>query len=154
MKNVVITPDKALQSARSYCAFQERCHSEMKDKLYSWNLHKKDVDEIIAQLISEGFLNEERFAIAYAGGKFRIKKWGKEKIRQALKSKFVSDYSINKALNLLEEKDVKETIKEIIAKKSPKIKEPDGWKKKHKIAQYLLSRGFEKDMIWGILGEE
>jgi regulatory protein len=154
MKNSVITPEKALESARSYCAFQERCHSEMKDKLYSWQLHKKDVDEIMAQLITEGFLNEERFAIAYAGGKFRIKKWGKEKIRQALKAKYVSDYSINKALSLLEEKDVKATIKEIIAKKSPKVKEPDGWKKKYKIAQYLLSRGFEKDMIWEILGEE
>jgi|ERR1035441_7812474 regulatory protein len=154
MNNVVITPEKALESARSYCAFQERCHSELKDKLYSWNLHKKDVEEIIAKMITEGFLNEERFAIAFAGGKFRIKKWGKEKIRQALKTKYVSDYSINKALGLLDEKDIKKTIKEIIARKSTQIKEPVAWKKKYKIAQYLLSRGFDKDMIWEILGDE
>ncbi len=154
MNTTIITPLKALEKARAYCAFQERCHSEMKTKLYSWKLHKKEVEEIIAQLITEGFLNEERFAIAFAGGKFRIKKWGKEKIRQALKAKSVSDYSINKALSLIEQKDIKKTIQDIIAKKAPTIKESNPLKKRYKIAQYLMSRGFDKDLVWDIMGEE
>jgi regulatory protein len=150
---VQIDIKKALEKARSYCKYQERCHSEVKDKLYEWGLYKKDVEQIIAQLITENFLNEERFAIIYAGGKFRIKKWGKEKIKQALKFKKVSDYSINKALKEIDGKDYRKAITEIINKKKKEIKETDGWKKKYKISQYLYSRGFERELVSDLLEE-
>src|SRR4249919_2672470 len=88
----------ALQKAKHYCAYQERCHSEVRDKLYSFGLHRNEVEPLLTQLIEENFLNEERFAIAYAGGKFRIKNWGKEKIKYALKQNKVSEYCIHKAL--------------------------------------------------------
>ena len=91
------TPEQAIPKIKQYCAYQERCHAEVKDKLYSFGLHRKDVDEIIVLLIGENYLNEERFAIHYAGGKFRINHWGKNKIKQALKQKRVSDYCIKKA---------------------------------------------------------
>src|ERR1700693_812271 len=72
-----LTPEQAIPKIKQYCAYQERCHAEVKDKLYSFGLHRKDVDEIIVLLIGENYLNEERFAIQYAGGKFRMKHWGR-----------------------------------------------------------------------------
>ena len=93
-----LTREQALQKLKHYCAYQERCHKEVRDKLYQLGVWKKDQDEIIASLIEEKYLDEERFAIAYAGGKFRIKGWGKVRIRYALQQKQVSEYSIRKAL--------------------------------------------------------
>ena len=152
-KFVSVDINKTLAKARSYCKYQERCHSEVMNKLYEWGLYKKDVDQIMAQLVTENFINEERFAIIYAGGKFRIKKWGKEKIKQALKHKQVSDYCINKALKEIGGKDYRKAILEIINKKKMEIKEPVAWKKKYKIGQYLYSRGFEREMVSEMLDE-
>jgi regulatory protein len=98
-----LTKEQALQKLKHYCAYQERCHSEVKEKLYSLGVWKKDHDEIIASLIEENYLNEVRFAIAYAGGKLRVKQWGRVKIRYELKQKQVSDYCINKALKQIHE---------------------------------------------------
>ena len=151
---LILDPLKAIEKARSYCAFQERCHSELKEKLYSWGLHKKDVEEIMSKMVTEGFLNEERFAIAYAGGKFRIKHWGKEKIRQSLKLKKVSDYCIKRGLDEIDKRDYRKVATDLINKKNKELKEPEGWKKNYKIAQYLLSRGFENDLVWELLGQE
>ena len=87
-----LSREQALQKLKHYCAYQERCHQEVKEKLYSLEMHKQDVEIIISQLIEENYLNEERFAIQYAGSKFRIKHWGKVKIKHALKQKQVSEY--------------------------------------------------------------
>ncbi|TAH03079.1 MAG: RecX family transcriptional regulator, partial [Sphingobacteriales bacterium] len=84
-----LTKEQALQKLRQYCAYQERCHQEVKDKLYSYGLHQQQVEESISQLIEEDYLNEERFAKQYAGGKFRMKQWGKVKITYELKLKKV-----------------------------------------------------------------
>jgi len=88
------TPQQALPKAKNYCAYQERCHSEVKDKLYGFGLNKNETEQIISTLIEENYLNEERFAISFAGGHFRIKNWGRIKIKIALKQKKVSDYCI------------------------------------------------------------
>ena len=96
MNNKYYSKEEALQKAKQYCAYQERSHSEVKEKLYSFGLYKKDVDELLSELISENYLNEERFAIMFAGGKFRIKQWGRIKIKYALKQKQVSEYCIKK----------------------------------------------------------
>lgn len=87
-----------LQKAQAWCAYQERYHQELRDKLYSWKTPESFIEPIISQLIADNFLNEERFAITYAGGKFRIKKWGRLKIKMALKRKGISDYSIQKRI--------------------------------------------------------
>src|SRR5690606_29368486 len=97
--------EEALQKARHYCGYQERCHQEVKEKLYSFCLRKDEVEELLRTLIQENYLNEERFAIQFAGGKFRIKQWGKVKIQHALKQKQVSEYCIRKALASLDEED-------------------------------------------------
>ena len=90
---------KILEKARKYCTYQERSQQEVRDKLYEWGLHRNEVELGIATLVSENYLNEQRFAIAYAGGKFRMKGWGRIKIKLALKQKKVSDYCIRKALD-------------------------------------------------------
>src|SRR5262245_50507296 len=96
------SPALALVKSRKFCAYHERSQQEVRDKLYSWGLHRKDVEEIIALLIGDGFLKEERFAIAYATGKFRIKKWGVVKIRQGLIEKKVSEPLIRLALDQID----------------------------------------------------
>nr|MDQ6905158.1 RecX family transcriptional regulator [Bacteroidota bacterium] len=111
------TPEQSIPKIKQYCAYQERCHAEVKDKLYSFGLHRKDVDEIIAGLIGENYLNEERFAIQYAGGKFRIKHWGKNKIKQALKLKQVSEYCIKKALKEIDYSDYLKTFEKLVEQK-------------------------------------
>src|SRR5580704_3396141 len=93
-----LSPEQALQKARHYCGYQERCHQEVKEKLYSFGLRERDVDQALATLVEENYLNEERFAIQFAGGHFRLKQWGRVRIRYTLKQKQVSDYCIKKAL--------------------------------------------------------
>jgi regulatory protein len=137
-----------LEKARKYCSYQERSQQEVRDKLYELGLHRNEVEQCIAQLVSENYLNEQRFAIAYAGGKFRIKQWGRIKIKLALKQKKVSDYCIRKALEEISSKDYKTTLNKILSSKSKEVKEKNPLKRKYKIAQYAISRGFEPEMVW------
>jgi regulatory protein len=92
------TPQAALQKAKHFCGYQERCHNEVKEKLYSFGLKKHDVEILLCQLIEEDYLNELRFAEQFAGGKFRMKQWGKIKIVYELKQKRISEYIIKKAI--------------------------------------------------------
>lgn len=144
----VYTLSAALEKGKVYCAYQERSQQEVRDKLYDLGLHKKEVEEGIAILISEGFINEERFAIAFAGGKFRIKQWGRIKIKLALKSKNISDYCILKALSLIDDTDYISVLEKLIQKKQKEVKEKSILKKRYIIARYVLSRGFESDLVW------
>lgn len=136
-----------------YCAYQERSQQEVRDKLYDMGLHKDDVENIITDLISENFLNEERFAIAFARGKFRIKQWGKIKIKQHLKQKKVSDYCIKKALALIDADEYEKTIKHLLNKKDRESKEKDAYIKKQKTLRYLISRGFESDIVINLIND-
>lgn len=140
-----------LNKARKYCTYQERSQQELRDKLYELGLFRKDVEQVIAAMIEEGYLNEERFAIAYAGGKFRVKQWGKVKIRLALKQKRVSEYCIKKALAQISEKEYESTLQKVIATQSRKISEKNILKKNYKLAQYAIGRGFEPEMVWDLL---
>lgn len=148
------TPGVALQKIQSYCAYQERCHAEVREKLYSYGLYKKDVEQIIVTLIQENFLNEERFAQAYASGKFRMKKWGRNKIKQGLKARYISDYCIKKAMKEIDEEEYAATLKKIIEKKAKTVKEKKLMIKKYKVAAYAISRGFESDMVWDVINVE
>ena len=142
------TPDQAVPKIKQYCAYQERCHAEVKDKLYSFGLHRKEVDEIIVLLIGENYLNEERFAIQYAGGKFRIKHWGKHKIKQALKQKQVSDYCIKKALKEIDDTDYKKTFEKLVEQKMKTLNsEKNIFIKKKKLQDFLLMKGYESELV-------
>jgi regulatory protein len=141
-----LTIEQALQKLRHYCGYQERCHSEVREKLYSLGVRKKDHDEIIATLIEEGYLNEERFAIAYAGGKFRMKQWGRVKIAYALRQKQVSDYSIKKALKQIDEKDYRAALTTLAKEKYESLKDEQWLVRKKKVLDYLMQHGYEADL--------
>ncbi len=142
------TPDQAIPKIKQYCAYQERCHAEVRDKLYSYGLYKKEVEPIISLLITENYLNEERFAVLYAGGKFRMNQWGKVKIKQALRLKQVSDYCIKKALREIAETDYQKTFRKITEQKLKTIRsEKNIFVKKRKLQDYLLQKGYESGLI-------
>ena len=144
-------PKVALAKAEHYCAYQERSQQEVRDKLYEWGLWPEAVENSISELISTGFLNEERFAKAYALGKFRQKAWGKIKIKQGLKLKKVPDVLIKKALLLIDDDAYINTLNTILTKKAPSIKEKEDYKRRYKLQQYAMSRGFESDIILFVL---
>ena len=124
----------ATEKLKNYCAYQERSHQEVTDKLYKLGLFKNEVNEVITRLIQEDFLNEQRFAEAFVSGKFNIKKWGKVKIKAQLKQKRISDFCIKKGMEVIEEGDYFETLTYWIERKKKEIKEEDEFKKKGKIA--------------------
>lgn len=143
-----LTKEQALQKAKYYCDYQERCHAEVKEKLYSLGLWKKDVEQIISQLIEENYLNEERYAIAFAGGKFRMKQWGRVKIKYELVQKKISPYCIKKALKEIDEADYEKAFLKLAEEKWVSLKsEKNIFIKKRKTQDYLMQKGFEHEMI-------
>jgi len=141
------TPGQALQKAKHYCAYQERSHYETAVKLYNFGLYKMEVEQILSQLIEEGYLNEERYAIHFAGGKFRVNKWGKIKIQYHLKQKKVSSYSIKKALHEIDEQVYAETLQKLAADKWDGLKKEQYINRLAKTTHYLLQKGFEPELI-------
>lgn len=148
-----LTKEQALQKLRHYCAYQERSHSEVRDKLYQLGVWKKDHDEIIASLIEDNYLNEERFAIAFAGGKFRMKHWGRVKIRYELKQKQVSEYSIKKAMKEIKEEDYLKLLEKLAGDKYASLKSEQYLVRKKKTQDYLMQRGFEPELITRTLND-
>lgn len=155
MQPLNIGTEKAFQKIKFFCAYQERSHAETRDKLYGFGLYKHEVEEMIALLIDENYLNEERFAIAFAGGKFRMKSWGRIKIKYELKGKGVSEYNVKKALASLDQDEYEKTILKLWEEKSFYFRsEKNTFTKKKKIYEYLLQKGFESSLINDILKGE
>jgi regulatory protein len=143
-----LTPSEVKNKVYHYCAYQERCHQEVKNKLYDLGLATSDVEEMISHLITEGYLNEERFAKAFAGGKFRLKNWGKVKIVQALESKGLTKNCIKAGLSEIDERDYLNTIEALLNKKLESVDEPNVFIKREKVSNYLIQKGFEPDLVW------
>lgn len=141
----------ALVKAESWCAYQERSQQEVRDKLYEYGLHQKEVEELVTELILTNFLNEERFAMAYVSGKVKIKKWGKIKIRQGLKLKKVPDKLIQKALKSIDEELYYNNLTALALQKAKILTEKDPLKRKYKLATFLMGKGFEQDLIFDVL---
>ena len=144
--------EQALQKLKHYCGYQERSHSEAREKLYSFGLYKQEVEECISRLIEEDYLNEERFAIAYAGGKFRMKGWGKNRIIQSLKEKRVSSYCISNALKEINDSNYNENLKKFATAKWNKLSsEKNIFIKLRKTQDFLLRKGFESNLVSDML---
>jgi regulatory protein len=143
--------DQAITSIKRFCAYQERAQQEVRDKLYEYGMSKDEVEEILSNLISENFLNEERFAVQFAGGHFRIKGWGKVKINHALKQKRVSAYNIKKALQSIDLDAYEKTLETLANKKWNSLKGERGLSKMAKTQAFLYQRGFEPQLIQPIL---
>ena len=153
MEKKIISPEKALQKAESYCAYQERSQQEVRDKIYSWGLHRNDVENILSTLMTTGFLKEERFATTFARGKFRIKKWGRNKIREALRGKKVPEPLIKNALSEIDEREYGKILHDVIVNRSKTVTEKNTIKRNYKIASYVISRGFEAELVWEALNQ-
>ena len=143
----------AREKIQSYCAYQERCHMEVSMKLKSWGLIQEAIDLLIIELVQFNFLNEERYARSFARGKFRIKKWGKLKIRMALKKRDVYFKCIDLAMLEIDDKTYLITLKELLQKKNDILKETNSQKRKMKLIRYLVNRGYEYDLIHDALVE-
>ncbi len=143
-----LTPGQAAPKLKQYCAYQERCHSEVKEKLSSYGVYGKDADIIISTLVEENYLNEERFAIHFAGGRFRMKQWGKVKIKYELRQKQVSDYCIKKALAAIDTDAYEKTLDKLAEEKRRSLRgEKNIFIKKRKLQQYLMQKGYETNLI-------
>ncbi|PWT94809.1 MAG: RecX family transcriptional regulator [Bacteroidetes bacterium] len=147
-----LTKDQAFEKAKHFCGYQERSHAETKEKLYSLGLYKSEVEEVISRLIEEDYLNEERFATQFAGGKFRIKHWGRNKIKYGLKERQISEYCIRKALKQINDTEYEKTLEKLAETKWLSLKgEKNIFTKLRKTQDYLLQKGFEYNLISPIL---
>jgi regulatory protein len=141
-----------LEKIKHYCAYQERCHSEVRSKLLELKVYGLELENYISILIEENFLNEERYACSYARGKFRFKQWGKTKIKYQLKAKQISPYLINKAMQEIDDEEYWQVLTTLAEKKSQSLQtEKNRFIKSQKIRNYLLQKGFESGLIYEVM---
>ncbi|MEO6304165.1 MAG: regulatory protein RecX [Bacteroidia bacterium] len=146
VKKLLLTPEMAEHKIKQWCAYQERSQNETRRKLWEYRLSEKTIEHIISNLIAENFLNDERFALALAGGKFRIKHWGKIKIKMELRKHKISEYSIIKALKSIDGDDYINILTLVLEKKIRQTKAKDKQKLYYSTLNYAVSKGFESDL--------
>ena len=154
LKSKSFTIQEAQKKLEHYCAYQERCHQEVIQKLKSLNMIQIAIDQIIGKLITDNYLNETRFAQSYARGKFRIKKWGKIRILSQLKFRGISAWNIKKGMQEIDETEYFETLHYWLERKEREVEEENEFKKKGKIAAFLIQKGFESNLVWEALRKE
>ncbi len=142
------TVEEALAKLQSYCAYQDRCHKEVAQKLKEMRMISQASEQIIIALIEGDFLNEERFSMAFVRGKFKIKKWGRRRLASELKQRNISKFLIQKALGQISERDYKATFEALVHKKAESITGGSIAKKRKKLADYLLYRGWEAHLVY------
>ncbi|AWK03429.1 recombinase RecX [Flavobacterium crocinum] len=142
------TPKEALQKLEHFCAYQERCHSEVVEKLYSLKMTSDEIDTIVVQLIEGNFLNETRFACSFARGKHRIKQWGKVRITNELKARHISSTNITLALKEILLEEYFETFENLAEKCWNNLTETNLLKKRKKFCDYMLRRGYESNLVY------
>lgn len=142
-----------LKKLEYYCSYQERCHAEVVQKLFALKIPIFEQDKIVVHLIEHNFLNEERFAIAFAIGKFHQKKWGKIRIKNELKLRAISNYLITKAIQSIDDAEYLATFEFLFEKTCCQVLEKNKLKRKKKIQDYLVRKGWESDLIFSKLKE-
>jgi regulatory protein len=146
-----LTKEQAWQKIKHYCAYQERSHYEAKQKLYGFGLYSNEVEDLLSKLIEENYLNEERFAEQFAGGKFRMKHWGKIKINYELKQKQVSAYNIRRALQSIDDADYIATLQKLAEAKWQQLRGEQYIARQAKATSYLMQKGFEPTLIQKVI---
>jgi regulatory protein len=144
----------ALRKAAMFCAYQERTQQEVRDRLKDWGVVADDAEEVIAELIQQNYLNEERFAKSFAGGKFRVKGWGKRKIKQHLQQRGITGYNLDQAMKEIASDDYRTTLADLLDKKRRSLRDDNPLVIKQKLVRYALSKGYESDLIFSVLGGE
>ena len=153
IKHYEILLVEAKVKAANYCAYQERTQQQVRDKLYSLGLRPGDVEEILTSLIIDNFVNEERFARTFASGRFKQKKWGKLKIKYHLQALNLSEYCIKKGLEEIDEREYFDTLNRLVEKRLALGKDENVYKLNHKVADYLINKGYEPEFVWETLKE-
>ena len=143
------TVEEAKRAIERYCVYQERCHQEVRKKLRDMRMIPAAIDQIIAHLIEHDFLNETRFAQAFARGKFNNKKWGRQRIERELKARHIGAYNVKVALQELDDQDYRDAFDTLSRKRLAQLeKETDKYRKRKKLADYLLYRGWESGWVY------
>ncbi len=150
-KRLTFTVEEAKKKLERYCMYQDRCHQEIDKKLFEMRMITEAKELIILHLIEHNFLNEERFAKSFARGKFRIKKWGKQRIIRELRMRDISEYNLREALKEIDDQEYENTLREITEKKFDTINENNFYKKDKKIKEFLFRKGYETNLIYEIL---
>ena len=153
IKNRTYTVEEAKRKVEHYCAYQERCHKEVNQKLKDMHMIPEAIDVIIVHLLEHNFLNEERFAKTFVSGKFKIKRWGRRRLTLELKRKDISKVNINQALREISDGEYIEVFNDLAEKRLSFIKETSKIKKKKKLADYLLYRGWESHLVYEKVNE-
>ena len=153
VKKQTYTLDEAKRKLENYCAYQERCHKEVRQKLQEMNMIPEAIDVIMVHLIKHNFLNEERFAKAFVRGKFYIKKWGKYRLTLELKKKDISKTNINQAINEIDDENYYKTFNDLAKKQVLSLTDKNKLKKRKKLADYLLYRGWESQLVYEKVNE-
>ncbi|PKA97980.1 regulatory protein [Flavobacteriaceae bacterium MAR_2009_75] len=146
--NKAHTLQEAISKLEYYCAYQDRCHKEVVDKLRQMRMIPQAIDQIVVHLIEENYLNEERFAQNFARGKFNVKNWGKRRIVNELKSRNISRYNIDTALEEIDEADYLQAFDELAEKRLAQLSDGNAQKRRKKLADYLLYRGWESHLVY------
>lgn len=147
------TQEVVFEKLKRYCAYQDRCHQEVRKKILSLKVYGDDLEEIMTSLISEDYLNEERYARSYARGKFRIKRWGRNKIKQNLMARHISAYCIKKGMTEIDEDEYLTALRELIRKQLAKNEELGEVLSKDKSIKYAYNRGYESQLIFRVIKE-
>lgn len=153
LKKRTYTLEEAKKALESYCAYQERCHKEVKQKLKDMHMIPEAIDVVVVHLLQHNYLNEERFTKAYVRGKLKNKKWGKQRLTQELKKREISKVNITKALADIDDEDYLNIFNDLAEKKLSLIKENNIYKRKKKLADYLLYRGWEPFLVYDKVNE-
>ena len=139
--------------AMKYCAYQERTQQEVRDKLYGYGLFSDGVEEVLTELITEDFVNEERYAQSFVRGKFGQNHWGRIKISLALQQKRLSDYCIRRGMQEIDEEEYLATLRNLMKKKWSSLAHEDVYTRKNKTVRFVLGKGYEADLAWKVVGE-
>lgn len=142
-----LSKEEALDLMQKYCAYQERCHAEVRTRLIEHKVYGDDLEDVISDLILDNYLNEERFATAYARGKFRMKGWGRTKIIRELKFRKISPYCIKKAMKEIDQDEYYQKLLDLLSKKLTTVTEKNIYKKRNKLTQFALQKGYEYEFI-------
>ena len=143
------TNDAILKKVLSYCAYQDRCTQEVRTKLATFDMPNPEKEKIVKLLIEEGYLDDERYASTFVRSKIHLKKWGVNKIKMALKIKGISDEIISNALSEIDPEIYREELIKVL--KAKKINELDPYKRKAKLAQYAMQKGYEPSLVWDVI---
>ncbi len=148
-----MTSAEAIEKLRRFCAYRERCHSEVRSKLLEIKVYGDQLEQVITELIKENYLNEERYARSYVRGKFKINRWGRNKIVQHLSAKHISEYCIRKAWSEIDPEEYERVLKSILRKYKETKKGLSATQLSRVLVQYAVSRGFELDIVYKVLPE-